>query len=139
MLARRVADGVSVLFSSHQLELVERLCSHVAIIAEGRIVATGEVAELRRSGSDRRIRIVASGAADLPALAASFGKVEVRSPTDVVVALSDGADDQELLDRIRSGARVEQYGRELRTLTEIFRRSVESGPAPDPVATRSAA
>ena len=42
--------GVPVLFSSHQLELVEALCDAVAIIDGGRLVASGEVAELRRRG-----------------------------------------------------------------------------------------
>jgi ABC-2 type transport system ATP-binding protein len=40
------ARGVPVIFSSHQLELVERLCDRVAIIRAGRIVASGAVAEL---------------------------------------------------------------------------------------------
>lgn len=129
VLAERVADGVSVLFSSHQLELVERLCSHIAIIRDGTIVATGGVQRLRREASEDRIRIVASGAADLAALAAPFGDVEQRSATDIVVSLRDGADDQALLDRIRAEARVERFGAELRTLSEIYRLSVD-GPQP---------
>jgi len=44
--------GVPVLFSSHQLDLVERLCDSVAIIAAGRIVASGRVGELEGSLAD---------------------------------------------------------------------------------------
>jgi ABC-2 type transport system ATP-binding protein len=44
------ATGVPVIFSSHQLELVERLCEAVAIIADGRLVASGAVEELRGPG-----------------------------------------------------------------------------------------
>ena len=47
VLAERVDAGVPVLFSSHQLELVERLCHSVAIVDHGRLVATGMVDELR--------------------------------------------------------------------------------------------
>lgn len=43
VLCERAAAGVPVLFSSHQLELVEKLCDAVAIIAEGRVVTTGSV------------------------------------------------------------------------------------------------
>jgi ABC-2 type transport system ATP-binding protein len=43
VLRERAAAGVPVLFSSHQLELVEKLCDAVAIIAEGRVVTTGSV------------------------------------------------------------------------------------------------
>ena len=45
--ATRPARGVPVLFSSHQLELVEHVCESVAIIDHGRLVACGPVDELR--------------------------------------------------------------------------------------------
>src|SRR5918992_703687 len=58
VLAEHAATGVPVLFSSHQLELVERLCEAVAIIKDGRLVASGAVEELRDRGADgRRVRI----------------------------------------------------------------------------------
>ncbi len=43
------ARGVPVVFSSHQLELVERLCDSVAIIAAGRIAAAGRLSEIEGS------------------------------------------------------------------------------------------
>lgn len=49
-----VAEGAGVVFSSHQLELVERLCDEVVIIRAGRVVAAGPVAEL---AGDRRTRL----------------------------------------------------------------------------------
>jgi ABC-2 type transport system ATP-binding protein len=39
--------GVTIFLTSHVLEIVERLCSHVAIIHKGRLVAQGSLAELR--------------------------------------------------------------------------------------------
>ena len=48
ILAERAAAGVTVLFSSHQLDLVEDLCEAVAIIYRGRLVVSGPVADLRR-------------------------------------------------------------------------------------------
>jgi ABC-2 type transport system ATP-binding protein len=53
VLAEYAATGVPVVFSSHQLELVERLCEAVAIIKDGRLVASGPVEELR--GPGRRV------------------------------------------------------------------------------------
>ena len=50
VLAERAGEGVPVVFSSHQLELVERLCDSVAIINGGRLVAGGAVSELGTSG-----------------------------------------------------------------------------------------
>ncbi len=53
VLRERAVAGTPVLFSSHQLELVERLCDRVGIIQRGRMVAIGSVDELRRHGPDR--------------------------------------------------------------------------------------
>ncbi|OMQ14977.1 ABC transporter ATP-binding protein, partial [Modestobacter sp. VKM Ac-2676] len=50
--------GVPVVFSSHQLDLVERLCDAVGILARGSMVATGTVAELRASTQGRQLRVV---------------------------------------------------------------------------------
>ena len=47
MLQRMIARGASIFLTSHVLEIVERLCSHVAIIHQGRLVAQGSLEELR--------------------------------------------------------------------------------------------
>lgn len=50
LLVERCNAGVPVLFSSHQLDLVQRLCDRVGIIAKGRMKAEGTVDELRTRG-----------------------------------------------------------------------------------------
>ncbi|HSP71922.1 MAG TPA: DUF4162 domain-containing protein, partial [Gaiellaceae bacterium] len=62
VLREETARGAAVLFSSHQLELVEDICEEVAIIDHGRIVATGDVGELRRASQRRRIELQLEGA-----------------------------------------------------------------------------
>ena len=47
LLGRMTERGVTIFLTSHVLEIVERLCSHVAIIAKGRLVAQGSLDELR--------------------------------------------------------------------------------------------
>jgi ABC-2 type transport system ATP-binding protein len=63
MLQRMIARGATVFLTSHVLEIVERLCTHVAIIHRGRLVAQGSLEELR-AGVEAR-------AADLPSVASS--------------------------------------------------------------------
>ncbi len=48
LLSRLTARGVTVFLTSHVLEIVERLCTHIAIISAGRLVAAGPLEELRR-------------------------------------------------------------------------------------------
>lgn len=48
LLSRLTARGLTVFLTSHVLEIVERLCTDIAIISEGRLVASGALDELRR-------------------------------------------------------------------------------------------
>ncbi|HEV2914326.1 MAG TPA: ABC transporter ATP-binding protein [Pyrinomonadaceae bacterium] len=48
LLSRLTARGLTVFLTSHVLEIVERLCTDIAIIAQGRLVASGSLDELRR-------------------------------------------------------------------------------------------
>ncbi len=50
MLLRMIARGATVFLTSHVLEIVERLCTHVAIIHRGQLVAQGSLEELRAGG-----------------------------------------------------------------------------------------
>ncbi len=54
--------GTAVLFSSHQLDLVEDICEDVAIIDHGRVIATGGLDELRRRSHHRLIALQLEGA-----------------------------------------------------------------------------
>lgn len=51
LLGRMTERGVTIFLTSHVLEIVERLCSHVGIIAQGRLLAQGSLEELRAGGA----------------------------------------------------------------------------------------
>jgi len=61
VLQARAAQGASVLFSSHQLDVVERLCDDLVIIAGGTIRAAGSRDALRSQHRQRRFELVSSG------------------------------------------------------------------------------
>jgi ABC-2 type transport system ATP-binding protein len=62
VLRGEAARGAAVLFSSHQLDLVEDVCEDVAIIDAGRLVTTGHIDALRRASERRRITLRLDGA-----------------------------------------------------------------------------
>ena len=67
LLNRMAARGVTIFLTSHVLEIVERLCSHVAIIHKGKLVAQGSLEELR-AGVEARIAVPpAASQAEVPA------------------------------------------------------------------------
>ncbi|SOC47282.1 ABC-2 type transport system ATP-binding protein [Blastococcus aggregatus] len=125
--------GVPVVFSSHQLDLVERLCDSVGILARGRMVATGTVDELRHRESGRLLRVVVPDA-DAP-WASSVPGVRVVSERagDTVLELADGADDQAVLAAALRTGRVTHFAWQQPSLVELFREAV-AAPAPAEVA-----
>jgi ABC-2 type transport system ATP-binding protein len=124
ILAERAAAGVTVLFSSHQLDLVEDLCEAVAIIHRGRLVVAGAVADLRR-GDRPRLAVRVTGdrtAAWSAGLSAATGTVEsVRTDGTAEISVTSSADSQEILDLARSAGAVEHFAYEDRSLSEVFR------------------
>ncbi|MEA2156486.1 MAG: type transport system ATP-binding protein [Solirubrobacteraceae bacterium] len=120
VLRERAADGVPVLFSSHQLELVERLCDTVAIIKDGRLVAAGAVAELRARGGGGAWRVVVRGAPADWAQRVHGARVVSSGGRGVLVVL-EHTDEQALLDAARAAGRVCHFAREEPTLADLFR------------------
>ncbi|MFN8113555.1 MAG: ATP-binding cassette domain-containing protein [Solirubrobacterales bacterium] len=109
--------GLPVIFSSHQLELVERLCDSVAIIKSGELVASGGVEELRDRAAGRLWEIDLADAADDP-LAAVPG---VRRIGPGRVELDPGFDPQRLLDIARRHGSVERFARHRPSLADLFK------------------
>jgi ABC-2 type transport system ATP-binding protein len=124
VLRDQAASGVPVVFSSHQLELVERLCESVVLIDRGRIVADGRIADLRGADRRRLVRVEVAGAGS--AWLGPLQGVRVLEPlTDgAVVELTDGSSPDRLLDAARAAGSVRIFAVVQPSLPEIFRRMV---------------
>lgn len=119
----RAARGVPVLFSSHQLDLVERLCDDVVIIADGRIRAHGDRSELRNRTGQQRYRLtVAPDAGWLRDL--DWVDVIDIDGADAVVDLNDRSLHQELLVEALRHGDVRDFGPIHPTLAQIFKETV---------------
>ena len=123
LLAELAFGGATVLFSSHQLDLVEDLCQDVVIIDHGRIVLAGELAELRAGVPQRFVDIRYQGQApDWSELAPAEliedrgGRARLRVGHDTDVAA--------LLDTVRDRAEVVSFAYQPPTLSELFRQAV---------------
>jgi ABC-2 type transport system ATP-binding protein len=126
---RREAEerAVPIVFSSHQLELVERLCDRVVLIDRGRIVAAGTIDELRSSRERRLLRVAVAGADDgwfdvVPGVRL----VDGRADGVVTLELADGVDEQRVLDVARAAGDVTEFMRVQPTLAELFREAVSA-------------
>ncbi|TSE00369.1 ABC transporter ATP-binding protein [Skermania sp. ID1734] len=123
VLRSKAAEGVPVVFSSHQLDLVQSLCDRVGIVSEGRIVACGGVGELRERGN-RQLLVDAPQARNgwaraLPGVTVIDEPDGSARPT--LLQLDAGADDQAVLHAALATGPVRQFTRQLPTLADLFR------------------
>jgi ABC-2 type transport system ATP-binding protein len=123
VLHERAAAGTPVVFSSHQLELVERICDRVAIIQHGHLVACGTVDELRGQGPER-LWVDAPHAP--PRWAEGLpGVTLVRSEgSRQLLQLDKSADDQAVLRAALATGPVREFRRDVPSLLDIFREAV---------------
>jgi ABC-2 type transport system ATP-binding protein len=135
VLRERAAAGVPTVFSSHQLDLVERLCDRVGIVAAGAMVAVGTVDELRARGESVLLvdaPTAPTGWADtLPGVESTgrddHGRTEIH--------LTAGADDQAVLTAALRTGPVHEFSHRRPTLAQLFREVVTQQPpaaAPPP-------
>jgi ABC-2 type transport system ATP-binding protein len=123
VLREKCDAGVPVVFSSHQLDLVQRLCDRIGIIHSGHMLATGSVDELRDGGP-------ATLVVDAPN--ARFGWANGIPGVRVVdvegarttLELTDGADDQAVLRAALATGPVREFTRRRPALTELYRNVV---------------
>ena len=122
VLAERAAAGVPVIFSSHQLDLVERLCDRVGIVRAGKMVAVGTKEELRRT-PNARWRAVVDGAAAGWAQTVPGARVLSDDGREVVVELTghDAGVEQPLLSAATAAGQLREFGPVVPTLADLFR------------------
>jgi ABC-2 type transport system ATP-binding protein len=128
-LLEQCRTGVPVLFSSHQLDLVERLCDSVGILARGRMVATGTVEDLRRREAGRLLRVVVPDAGHGWAEGLPGVRVVSQQGGDTLLELAAATDDQDVLAAALKTGRVTHFAWREPSLVELFREAV-ADPAP---------
>ena len=119
-LRQRARNGCTVLFSSHQLDLVQDLCEDIAMIDKGHTVLMGNVASLRASSGRQQLRLHVE-APDRGWLLA-FPAITVISDEadDLRLAVPPGLEPLDVLDAARAAGRVVDFGLELPTLSQLF-------------------
>ena len=129
VLHERAESGIPVIFSSHQLDIVERLCDRVGIIQKGRLVACGTIDELRSHGP-RQLWVDAPSAPQ-GWVASVSGVREVRvEGSRVLVELDSSANDQAILRAAVATGPVREFRTNLPSLLDIFREAMTESTAP---------
>jgi ABC-2 type transport system ATP-binding protein len=117
------SDGVTIVFSSHQLDLVEDVCEDVAIINEGRVVLAGNLEEIKARSTRRRLTADVDGRPwfpDIPDIEVvrNHGQVHSVVPEDAPVA--------DILAAAQAAGTITRFAFEPPHLTDLFREAVEA-------------
>jgi len=119
-LRQRARIGCTVLFSSHQLDLVQDLCEDIAMVDHGRTVLQGSVASLRASSGRRQLRLHVEAPSRDWLLAYPDVTVVSDEADELRLAIPDGVDPLAVLDSARAAGRVNDFGLDLPTLSQLF-------------------
>src|ERR1700674_1612651 len=125
VLRAETARGTAVLFSSHQLDLVERLCDRIVILEQGKAVAGGTLDELL-ARSPQRLRVRVATSADWTANLKGVEVISKDDPPGVLLAVTPGMDTQAVLRQAMAAGLVEQFGLETGGLVELYRQLVSN-------------
>jgi ABC-2 type transport system ATP-binding protein len=121
VLRERADAGVAVVFSSHELDLVERICDRVGIIDRHRMVARGTVDELRAGGA-RRVWVEGAGTDWAAGLA---GITVINAEGDrTLLELAPDIDDQAVLQAALRAGPVHEFRLAEASLAELFRDAI---------------
>jgi ABC-2 type transport system ATP-binding protein len=123
VIRERASRGVPVLFSSHQLEVVERLCDDVVIIGGGQVRAAGEREQLRRSYARPCYQLTLEPDASWLRTLDSVTVVELDGAS-AIVELLDPGHEQWLLQTALAHGPVRNFSPVVPTLAEIFRKVI---------------
>lgn len=121
VLERLAAGGTAVVFSSHQLDVVEDLCREVVIMHRGRVVLEGEVERLRATSTDRYVEVTGG---DRSWVAKVPGAIVVDEEHDRVRIRVTDAVGLDEISRLAAGSGITEFTFEPPPLSEVFKGAV---------------
>ncbi|HZT65679.1 MAG TPA: ATP-binding cassette domain-containing protein [Acidimicrobiales bacterium] len=127
VLLELAGRGRCVLFSSHQLDLVEDLCESVIVIDHGRLVVGGRVDDLALAGPRRLVVRVEGDRSAQWARALPGVSVSEVDGGEARLVLDPEVDSDAVLRSAMAAGRVTEFGFRRRRLSEVFREALESG------------
>lgn len=119
-ILEKKAEGKTIILSTHQMEIAEKLCDDVCMINRSHKVLDGKLREIRRSFSRNAVELQITGGDGVLEDSSLVANIR-ESGDDLEVLLAPGADAQTLLKRlVESGAVINKFERAEPSLHDIF-------------------
>lgn len=116
--------GRTVVFSSHQLDLVEDICESIVLINAGRVVLDGDLHQLKAASGERLLRVSLTTADPNWTERLDGVTVAAGDASGTLLRLDPGVEPLDVLDQVRKLGEVHDFGLELPRLSQLFRQAV---------------
>ncbi len=119
--------GHTIIYSTHNMESVEELCDHFALINKGNVVLSGRVDEVRREFREGIYNVVYNGTVnvqtgtDFSVISSESGMNETR----VVLKKTDGVENSALVAELAKQGEIMSFAEKLPSMNDIFIRTVK--------------
>jgi ABC-2 type transport system ATP-binding protein len=110
-------EGKTILFSTHQMEQVERLCDNICLINKGKIILNGNLEDIRKANSKNYVKVQYRGELDLDKIRSFFKKIKFNKSNFSGELAKPSS---EMLEWLNKSVDVELFEMQAPTLEKIF-------------------
>ena len=116
-------QGMTILFSSHQMDNVEELCDHLCLLKRGKPLFSGSLLDLKKQYGKTKLSLRTS--IPIEQLTRLQGVVDVKAEKDqITLTLADESHAKAIFEHVSNGTYIEKFSLDYLTLDEIFKDKV---------------
>jgi ABC-2 type transport system ATP-binding protein len=117
IIQEKSKEGKTIIFSTHQMEQVERLCSNISLINKGKIVLDGKLKAVKESRKTKAIEVVFNGRLDKEKIKTFLENIVIK---ENFISGNVKKDVRVFLNWINEVVQVESFQIKIPTLEQIF-------------------
>ena len=120
-------QGMTILFSSHQMDNVEELCDHLCLLKRGESLFSGSLLDLKKQYGKTKLTVRTDKSYEVLSEYPGVVGVKMERDNQAVLTLSDESFAPQIFDLLSNGAYIEKFSLDYLSLHEIFKEKVGAG------------
>ena len=122
IIQEKSKEGKTILFSTHQMEQVERLCNNICLINKGKIILNGKLEDIRKANSKNYVNVQYRGELDIEKIKLFFKNIKFNKSNFSGELAKPSS---EMLQWLSHSVHVELFEMQTPTLEHIFIESIK--------------
>lgn len=120
-------QGMTILFSSHQMDNVEELCDHLCLLKRGESLFSGSLLDLKKQYGKTKLTVRTDKSFEVLSNYPGVNHVKMERDSQAVLTLEDEKYAPEIFDLLSNGNYIEKFSLDYLSLHEIFKEKVGAG------------